>query len=50
MEKKVLETDFKQVLFTDEARVTLDGLDGWAKVWSPTRAAISQHVRRQQCV
>ncbi|XP_076044757.1 uncharacterized protein LOC143027362 [Oratosquilla oratoria] len=43
-----MKTNFQQVLFTDEARATLDGPDGWAKVWSPTGAAIPHRVRRQQ--
>lgn len=44
-----MKTDFQQVLFTDEARATLDdGPDGGVKVWSPTGAAIPHHVRRQE--
>ena len=46
--EKYMKTDFQQVLFTDEARATLDGPDGWAKVWSPTGAAIPHRVRCQQ--
>ena len=46
--EKYMKTDFQQVLFTDEARATLDGPDGWAKAWSPTGAPIPHRVRRQQ--
>ena len=46
--EKYMKTDFQQVLFTDEARATLDGPDGWAKVWSPKGAALPYRVRRQQ--
>ena len=43
-----MKTDFQHVLFTDEARATLDGPDGWAKVWCPTGAELPHRVRRQQ--
>ncbi|MEM9078998.1 MAG: transposase [Bacteroidota bacterium] len=43
-----LKTHFEHVLFTDEARATLDGPDGWAKVWNPTGAKTPHRFRRQQ--
>jgi len=43
-----LKTNFEDVLFTDESRATLDGPDGWAKVWNPTGAETPHRIRRQQ--
>ena len=40
--------DFQNVLFTDEARATLDGPDGWAKVWNPNGTPTPYRFRRQQ--
>ena len=30
---RYIKTDFRNVLFTDECRATLDGLDGWSSGW-----------------
>lgn len=46
--QKYMKTDFQQVLFTDESRATLDGPDGWAKVWSPKGDPMPYRIRRQQ--
>ena len=43
-----MKLDFQRVLFTDEARATLDGPDGWAKVWKPNGAPTPYRIRRQQ--
>lgn len=43
-----LKTDFKQVLFTDEARATLDGPDGWASGWVLKQQKTPTRYRRQQ--
>ena len=47
MRRKIPENQFP-ILFTDKIKITLDGLDGLASVWSPTRAAISSCVHCQQ--
>ena len=46
--KNYMKTAFQNVLFTDEARATLDGPDGWAKVWNPLGAPTPHRFRRQQ--
>jgi hypothetical protein len=43
-----LKVDFSKVLFTDETRVTLDGLDGWCKGWVMAGQNRRQRLRRQQ--
>ena len=43
-----MKMDFQRVLFTDEARATLDGPDGWAKVWNPNGTPTPYRVHRQQ--
>lgn len=40
--------DFSKVLFTDESRATIDGSDGWSKVWVVNRWHRHQCLRRQQ--
>ena len=45
--EKHTKADFKQIDLRDEDKATLDGPDGWAKVWSPAGAAIPYPVRRQ---
>lgn len=45
---KYMKTNFQDVLFTDEARATLDGPDGWAKVWVPIGGSRPYRLRRQQ--
>lgn len=46
--KKYLKTDFNNVLFTDECRATVDGPDGWSKVWVSNGAQTPFRIRRQQ--
>ena len=46
--KKYLKTDFQSVLWTDEARATLDGPDGWCKGWLLKGARPRLRYRRQQ--
>ena len=43
-----VKTDFSCVLFTDEARATLDGPDGWASGWVHKDAEKPTRLRRQQ--
>ena len=44
--KKYLKLDFQHVLFTDECRATLDGPDGWSKIWVPNGALRPHRLRR----
>ena len=46
--QKYLKLDFQRVLFTDEARATLDGPDGWAKIWNLNGTPTPYRFRRQQ--
>lgn len=46
--KEHMKTDFSKVVFTDEARVTLDGPDGWSKGWMLNERAVPGRLRRQQ--
>lgn len=46
--QKYVKMDFQQVLFTDEARATLDGPDGWAKCWTLHGTPTPYRFRRQQ--
>lgn len=46
--QKYMKMNFQNVLFTDEARATLDGPDGWAKVWNPIGTPTPHRFRRQQ--
>ena len=45
---KYLKTNFQNVLWTDEARATLDGPDGWAKGWLLKGNSPRLRFRRQQ--
>ena len=45
---KYLKTNFQNVLWTDEARATLDGPDGWAKGWLIKGNSLRLRFRRQQ--
>ena len=40
MSTKVMKSDTKRVLFTDESRVTLDGLDSWGRLVSSKETRI----------
>lgn len=46
--KNNLKTDFKNVLFTDECRATLDGPDGWSSGWLRHGSTSPERMRRQQ--
>ena len=43
-----MKLDFKVILFTDECRETLDGLDGWSRGWVANGSNRPIRVRRQQ--
>ena len=45
---KYLKTDFRNVLWTDETRATLDGPDGWTKGWLLKGASPRLWYKRQQ--
>ena len=42
-----MKTDFQQVVWTDESRVTLDGPDGWARGWMLKGREPLTRVKRQ---
>ncbi|KAF4651908.1 hypothetical protein FOL47_011357, partial [Perkinsus chesapeaki] len=43
-----MKTEFKYVIWTDEARVSLDGPDGWARGWIADGSPIPSRNKRQQ--
>ena len=43
-----MKTDFRNVLFTDECRATLDGPDGWSSGWILHGRQPGVRIRRQQ--
>jgi transposase len=46
--QRYMKTDFKNVLFTDECRATLDGPDGWSSGWILHGRQPEVRMRRQQ--
>ena len=46
--KKYLKTNFGNVIFTDESRVTLDGSDGWTQGWVLSGGQSSYFYQRQR--
>ncbi len=47
---KNLKTVFSKVLFTDEYRANIDGLDSWASGWVLNNQSVGTHMRHQQAV
>ena len=45
---RYIKTDFRNVLFTDECRATLDGPDGWSSAWILHGRQLGVRIRRQQ--
>ena len=45
---KYLKTDFQTVIWTDEARATLDGPDGWRRGWLQKNTSPRLRYKRQQ--
>ena len=43
-----MKVNFSHVLWTDEARATLDGPDGWATEWAIDSASLPMRHRWQQ--
>ena len=43
-----MKKDFRNVLFTDECRATLDGQDGWSSGWILHGRLPGVRIRRQQ--
>lgn len=46
--QKYVKTNFSNVIFTDESRVTLDGPDGWSRGWVLNGRQSSYRIKRQQ--
>jgi len=46
--EKYVKMDFKNVVFTDECRATLDGPDGWSSGWVLNGRPVKLRIRRQQ--
>jgi hypothetical protein len=46
--KNYMKVDFRNVIFTDECRATLDGPDGFARGWIGKGQAAQTRLRRQQ--
>ena len=46
--KKYVKINFKDVIFTDECRASLDGPDGFARGWLRNGQALPNRLRRQQ--
>ena len=46
--KSCMKTNFENVLFTDESRVTLDGPGGWMSGWLLNGTMPQSKIRRQQ--
>ena len=46
--KKYLKLSFRNVLFTNEPRISLDGSDGWARGWVGEGGQGKTFIKRQQ--
>ena len=46
--EQYVKMDFKNVVFTDECRATLDGPDGWSSGWVLNGRPVGSRIRRQQ--
>lgn len=47
---RYMKINFQDIVFMDVARVTLDVLDGWVKVWVPLGAHVAFSINKEVVV